>query len=114
MPKFPPNDWVKKLVNPCETPLPLTALLPMSQGEKPLVAPLPVVTMGWTEAPLSFTGTTETATDLANWSLASGKTLGLHCLKQQADPDPAAEQGNMVRSLAPQEHSPIPMSLVDA
>ena len=47
----------------------LTVLPPTPQGEEPLVAPLPVVTMGWTEALLSFTGTTETAFDLANWSL---------------------------------------------
>ena len=69
--------------------LPLAALLPMPQGEEPLVALLLAVTMGWTEALPSFTSTTEIATDLANWSLASGKILGPHHLEQSAEPDHA-------------------------
>ena len=81
--------------------LPLAVLLPTPQGEEPLVALPLVVTMGLTEALPSFTGTTKTATNLANWSLASGETLRPHHLEQYAEPNPATKQGNMVRSLAP-------------
>ena len=80
--------------------------------EKTLVAPTFAVTMGWTEAPPCFTGTAEKANCLANWSLFSGEMLRPHLLEQHADPNPAAEQGNMVGSLAPQECLPIPTAPV--
>ena len=81
--------------------LPLAVLPPTFLGEEPLVALPLAVTMGWTDAPSSFTGTTETVTDLANWSLATGETLGPHHLEQRAEPNPTAEQENVVGSLAP-------------
>ena len=72
-----------------------------------------VVTMGWTEAPLSFCTNTETATNWANWSLSREEQLEPHHLEQQADPKPDMTEYHMAGSLAPREYLPIPMSFVD-
>ena len=56
----------------------------------------------------------EMATNLANWSLATGEALKSHHLEQQADPMPATEVGDMTCSLVPQEYAPLPIPLLDA
>ena len=53
------------------------------------------------------------ATDLANWSPSRGEDLGPHRLEHGANPAPDATEHHTTGSLAPQEHSPIPISLAD-
>ena len=72
-----------------------------------------VVTIGWTEVPPSFCTTTEMATDLANWSPSRGEDLGPHHLDHRANPTPDTTEYHTMGSLAPQEYSPTPISLVD-
>ena len=69
MGKYDMSDGFYRLQLALNSVLPLAVMLPRMEDEDPLVALPLVVTMGWTEAPPSFSSTTETATDLANWDL---------------------------------------------
>ena len=75
--KYDTSDGFCRLQLSCNSILPLGLLLPTSPGEAPPVTLPLVVTMGWTKAPPSFCSTTETVTNLANWSLAMGRHLSL-------------------------------------
>ena len=93
--------------------LPLAVLPPTPPSEAPLVALPLAVTMGWIRAPPSFCTTTETATDLANWSIGAGESLEPHHLEQRVDPSPTTEEGKVAYLLAPKEYTSPPLSLVD-
>ena len=117
MAKYDMSDGFYRLQLAMNAILPLAVMLPTMEHEDPLVALPLVVTMGWTEAPPSFSTTTETSTDLANWTLAKGTYVPPHRLEKLADTAPSNhEERNETRmqpSVAPRTYATAPIAYVD-
>jgi hypothetical protein len=117
MAKYDMSDGFYRLQISLDSILPLAVMLPSMDQEDPLIALPLVVPMGWTEAPPSFSTTTETATDLANWELDSGTDLLPHRLEELADTKPAdyiaRDESRMIPSLAPRTYYTMPIAYVD-
>ncbi len=62
----------------------LGVVFPMLPGDKPLIAFLLVLPMGWTNSPPIFLTATETIADIANARLSSGWLLPSHPLDDLA------------------------------
>ena len=69
----------------------LGVLLPVAEGEDPLVALPMVLPMGWTESPPAFCAGTETAADLSNQKLLEQEQVQPHRLEELADTPPDGE-----------------------
>ena len=117
MGKYDMADGFYRLQLALNSILPLAVMLPTTEHEDPLIALPLVVTMGWTEAPPSFSTTTETSTDLANWELERKRYLPPHRLEKLAETPPSdhvtRDESRMKPSVAPRMYSAEPVAYVD-